>query len=266
MPRAGGLRVELLRVAPEFRHQFEEAGFTSSAAVSQLVPQPAGKFRPVVVKALTLSFADGSTEQVYFKRYNYRRPAWQFLGRASKARREFENYAVFRQLHIRCADAMAMGESRDWLGRLKSAWIITRAVPESVTLIEFVQKHCPNRSSPQFRELRGSLLDQLAQMTRQIHAADFFHNDLVWRNVLVTWSPPAPPVIWWIDCPRGRFSRLARRRPRIKDLALLDKLASRYCSQPERLRFVKVYLGRNRVDGDVRQWAQDVLTYGSQRW
>lgn len=258
--------MDLLLVAPEFRKRFENAGLISSAAVLRHFGSPSATRKQVVVQATTLRFRDGPDENVFFKRYEFDGPSWRFVGRASKARREFENYEVFRRLGIRCADPIAVGEQRDGLGRLRVAWILTRAVPDALTLTEFVQKHAPVRSSKEPRALRSALVDQLAEMTRRIHHAGFFHNDLVWRNVLVTWPGIGEPKLWWIDCPRGRFARFFRERLAIKDLALLDKLASVHCTRTERLRFVRSYLGKTGLDAEVGRWAKAVLNYSGQRW
>jgi hypothetical protein len=105
-------------------------------------------------------------------------------------------------------------------------------------------------------------------MTRQIHDAGFFHNDLVWRNILVTWQPPEKPILWWIDCPRGRFvfRKLSRRRRRLKDLALLDKSASNFCTRKERLAFVKEYLGKKGLDDEMKDLICRTVAYDRKRW
>jgi hypothetical protein len=49
------------------------------------------------------------------------------------------------------------------------------------------------------------------------------------------------------------------RRRQIKDLALLDKMASQHCTRGERGLFLK-------TDGGDRQLATDLLTYRKRRW
>src|SRR5882672_3848106 len=130
-----------------------------------------------------------------------------------------------------------VGELRDVLGRLCRAFVITEAIPRSWTLPQFVEEFCPNRETAESQELRDGLCRQMATLVRRIHDAGFFHHDLVWRNILVTWTPPDAPKVWWIDCPRGGFSR--QRRRQIKDLASLGKMAAKHCSNAERLEFLK---------------------------
>src|SRR6185436_10173136 len=111
--------------------------------------------------------------------------------------------------------------------------------------------------------VRQCLIEQVAQITRRLHAAHFFHNDLYWRNLLVTHHPPALPQIWCIDCPRGRSSRwsLFRQRRRLKDLYALDLSARDFCRRTERLRFLKLYLGKSRCDTELKNLACQLAEY-----
>jgi len=257
---------DLLIVDPAYRRRFEELALTSAAAVIRLLGEGNARRQGTAVVQTTLRFWDGSSEQIFFKQYIYPAPAWTFVGRRSKARREFENYAAFQRMDIPCAQALACGELRDKLGRLRRAFILTRAVPEAQTLIEFVQARCPRRTSAASRKLRREIITRLAPMVGRMHRENFFHNDLVWRNILITCSQQDVPELWWIDCPRGRFASLRRRRLQVKDLALLDKEGVRRCSRAERLAFVKAYLGRSRLDAEVKRLAKTILSYKRRRW
>lgn len=259
----------MLQVDPRYAAAFERLGLDSCAAVAQhfatVLPWPRGR---VAVAPASLAPSGGEPVSVFYKLYEYARPAWRFWGRWSKARCEFRNYGIFESLGIPCATRVACGEERDGWGRLRRAFIITRAVPGAVTLAEFIQRHCPSRGDPASRRLRAGLAAQLAEMTRRIHDAGFFHRDLVSRNILVTWTPPETPRLWWIDCPRGRFVRrpLARRPHRLKDLVLLDKTGRELCARGERLAFLKEYLQRPRLDAGTRRFIGDLFAYWRRRW
>ena len=257
---------DLLIVDPAFRQRFGELGLDSAAAVLQFLGGDAVVGNNTVVAPATLRFRDGSVEQIFFKQYIFPTPAWTFIGRRSKARREYENYAAFRRMDIPCAQALACGELRDGLGRLRRAFILTRAVPDAQTLIEFVQTRCPSRATLASRKLRLDIIAQFAPMVGRMHGRNFFHNDLVWRNILVTSPPHGTPELWWIDCPRGRFAWIKRDGLQLKDLAALDKEAARRCSRAERLAFVKAYRGKSRLDADTKRLARAVLAYKRRRW
>lgn len=229
-----------------------------------LLERFAGGIRPSgrspTVRPDRMELPDGEVLSVYYKHYEYARPTWRFVGRPSKARREFLNYQVFRRLGLRVPETVACGEQREWGGRLRLAFIITRTIPDAWMLPDFWE-HLARDADPAVASAqRWVLLRQLAEGTRQLHEASFFHNDLVWRNLLVTWAPPADAVLWWIDCPSGAFSRFGpiQRRRRIKDLAMIDKLAQRLCSPRERVAALRHYLRSSGPDPRVATLARSI--------
>jgi hypothetical protein len=260
---------QMLSVAAPYRLLFQNLGLRSVEAISRFFLGAASspKSKVVIQRATVPASGDLAPLDVFFKQYQYRQPAWSFIGRRSKARREFENYAVFSRLQLSTAEAVAVGEERDIFGRLRRAFIVTRAIPEAQTLIEFINGPARDRSRADVRNLRRQLIEQLAEMTRRIHDAGFFHRDLFWRNVLVTTGPGKDARLWWIDCPRGGFARWwTHRRGPIKDLACLDKSAGRWCTRGERVLFVKKYLGLARLDPAAKQRIRNILHYRKHRW
>ncbi len=255
-------------VDSRYKGTFERLQLDSFSRAVEFFSGKGDANRRALVQQKQVQLPDGSTLLVYYKQYEFARPSWRFLWRASKARCEFRNYAAFEQLAIPCAERIACGEQRDWIGRLCRAFIVTKALPNPGNLVEFVQKQCPTRASVGFRKLRALLLNQLADLTRRMHAANFFHHDLVWRNVLVEFTPPGEAKLWFIDCPRGQFDHWSpiRHRRRLKDLASLDKSAMKFCTLGERLEFLKRYLAKHKIDADVKRLAHEVSVYGKQRW
>jgi hypothetical protein len=197
---------------------------------------------------------------IFCKQYYFAKPSWEFFGRKSKASCEWNNYAIFSRLGIPCAETIACGEERDAVGRLRRAFIVTREIPHAQTLVEFLKNNSPSRA------VRVELVRQIAVLTRRIHHAGFFHYDLVWRNILVTLEPA--PKLWWIDCPRGQFDHWSplRNRRRLKDLASLDKLASRFCTARERIRFIQIYLEKKKLDRAAKNLIRAELSYRKKRW
>jgi len=258
----------MLRVSDEFTWLFEARSLRSCDAVLRYFQAGELPEAGVTIRQATLGLSGGPETPVFFKQYNYRPPAWRFIGRASKARREFENYAVFHRLGIPAAQAIACGEQRDAIGRLRRAFILTRAIQGAVPLNEFVQKTCGDRSRRETRATRTRLIELIAAMTRRMHDAGFFHYDLVWRNLLVTPATNGASGVWWIDCPRGRFDHGSplRRRRQLRDLASLDKVASQLCPAGERVKFIKAYLKSIRLDREAKQLIRGVLDYRRKRW
>jgi tRNA A-37 threonylcarbamoyl transferase component Bud32 len=252
----------MLEIAEPFRTTFDRLRLNHPEAVTSyfLGGHLPNKTGVTVVEGL-LPGSEAKPVAVFFKQYDYRPAAWKFLGRPSKAQCEARSYAAFSQLGIPCAELIAWGEQRVAPGRLRSAFIVTRAIPEAVTLTEFFQR--PQNSG----ELRAWACSRLAELTRRIHAASFFHHDLVWRNILVN-TCAGKPALWWIDCPRGGFAhgRLWRQRKQIKDLASLDKSAALHCTRRERVRFLRAYLGVKKLDAQGKMLANRIIRYRRTRW
>ncbi len=252
-----------------YQPAFAALGLNSFDSIAAcFASQPSLRKGPVLVKQGTIEPPGAPALPVFFKQYEHASDSWKFWGRRSKARCEYENYEAFVRLGVDCAQRVACGEQRASSGRLRRAFIITVAIPAALNLVDFLATHCPKRATAESRDLRASLRRQLAGMTRRIHQAGFFHHDLVWRNILVNWQPPAGPKVWWIDCPRGQFDRWSpwRHRRLLKDLASLDKSASKYCTRGERLAFIKEYLDKPRLDAEVRQLARAAIAYRKERW
>jgi tRNA A-37 threonylcarbamoyl transferase component Bud32 len=250
--------MESLNIDPRAERWLGLLGLTTCDAILRcFAPAEPVLSTAVIVTPRTVSLPDQTTRAVFYKLYDYVPSSWRFWGRRSKARCEFENYAAFEKIGIPTAQRVACGEQRDLLGRLRCAFVITEAIPRTWALPQFVEEFCPSRATSESRELRDGLCRQMATLVRRIHDAGFYHCDLVWRNILVTWSPPDLPKIWWIDCPRGGFSQ--QRRRQLKDLASLDKMAAKHCTRSERMSFLKSY-------GGDKKLAQDVLTYRQRRW
>jgi hypothetical protein len=257
-----------LWVDPRFQTQFARLGFDSVEAVVRHFAGTQPPPKSVWLKPDTLRPGGGEPLPVFYKQYSFRRPSWKFWRRPSKARREFDNYAVFELLQLPCATRVACGESRDALGRLCRAFIVTRTVPDAVPLPEFVAAHCADRATPARARMRDSLIRQVAGVARRLHAEAFFHHDLVWRNILVTLGADREPTAWPIDCPSGGRvrGRLFQRPRRLKDLASLDKLASQHCTLRERLRFMQFYCAERKLGPTSRRLVRAALDYRRRRW
>lgn len=251
--------MERLVIHPKFARALSGPGWARLEDFrARLLSKPV-KRHGAYVERSSLSAPDGGAVEVFFKLYEEPRGDWRFWLRASKARCEFENYEIFARLGVPAADGLAWGEERDALGRLRRSFILTRAIPQCETLIEFFQRR-PSR------EDRAQVVRQLADITRRLHEAHFFGRSLVWRNILVSRSGNAGVKLFLIDCPRGGAARFGRARRQLRDLATLDKCAVQYCSRVERLKFLLAYLKQSRLDEAARAMLRGSLDYSRQRW
>lgn len=248
---------EGIEIASGYEGWFQEQTFDGIA--SRFPLDLSAHRKRTLVCCETLASASGERLTVYFKVYASCSKASSGLFRRSRALCEAENLDRFKAWGIRTPDVVARGYRRR-LGGLCSgqSFIITQAI-EADSLLEFWK----DVEMPCLAEDRLAMVSELAQQTRTLHAQQFYHQDLKWRNVLVD----GEHKIWWIDCPSGHFGRFAwrQRHGRIKDLATLDIVAVDRCSAEERRHFISVYLDTD-SDELIERWARDVVAYREKRF
>lgn len=210
---------------------------------------------------------NGATVQTFVKVYSYRKSPFQRLWRRGTARIEARNLLFFKSIGIPTPRVIAWGQRKNAIGKIVDDYIITEAVPGTQTLREFMASACPDRSQSIYSSRRDSIIDQLSHATRAIHAHNFHHKDLKWRNILVR-ANGDQTELFWIDCPKGDFTKSAihPKRRVLKDCATLDKLARLHCTTEERLRFVAGYLGQPVDTPEVATFAQAISAYRRKRF
>jgi hypothetical protein len=158
----------------------------------------------------------------------------------SKPSVEWRNIQLFETLGVATVQLVAMGEQRRW-GMFQSGFIISRELENAVELGDLRRN-----STDRLQRLFTPLVTLLAESVRKLHAYNFFHNDLNWRNVLVREEPELE--VFLIDSPNGRRWLFPFREFRlIKDLASLDRVARRVFSRTQRLRFYLLYSQQRRL-------------------
>lgn len=179
----------------------------------------------------------------------------RFIGRP-RVRAEWENLLHFRDWGIPTATVVGYGLERR-RGRFHRGALITRELVGTEDLADLAQS-----SDPRLKDGRwvAQVSQQVATATRAMHDRGFAHNDLKWRNILVGSQPLAD--VFFIDCPGGTFwwgPFLGYRK--IKDLACLDKVAKYHLSRTQRLRFYKLYTGRERLTQVDRRKVRRIVRF-----
>lgn len=207
---------------------------------------------------------DGAS--VFIKRYHY--PRWgnrvkgmfrgTFFGR-SRVRSEFRVLQAMRRLGIQAVKPVAYGERRA-LHFLRHCFLITEAVPGSMSLATFAQRQASdNHSRAAFRR-RREVLTVLARQIRHMHERRFVHGDLFWRNVLIRMLGEENCEFYFLDAGLGR--RTWRRNPHgrrmIEDVAQLAAISPVFCTRADQVRFAKAYLDKPRMDAEALAWMRKV--------
>ena len=110
-----------------------------------------------------------------------------------------------------------------------------------------------------------AILDTLAEATRTLHEAGFYHRDLKPRNILLRQDASAPEL-YFFDCPSGhRPPRFLLRRGIIRDLAHLEEGLHGHLRRIDMLYLYKRYRGRAKLSVEDKTLAREVLAYFPQR-
>lgn len=205
--------------------------------------------------------ADG--KRYYVKRYvgNGKNAVRRWFGLRGligpqRVRKEWENLLAFRAWGIPTATLVGYGLQRK-LGSFVRGALITEEIPDTTDLAEMARNN-----DPRLRERRWvtRVLRQVAAITRTLHDAGFAHNDLKWRNLLVTGGEQ--PSVYLIDCPNGGYWwGIFLKYRMIKDLACLDKVGKYQLSRSQRLRFYLDYAGRRRLTAKDKQDIRKILAF-----
>ncbi|MDC7827065.1 lipopolysaccharide kinase InaA family protein [Pseudomonas sp. BLCC-B13] len=175
----------------------------------------------------------------------------RYIGRP-RVKAEWQNLKNFAKWGIPTAPIVGYGLERKGGAFVRGA-LITRELEHTRDLALMAKK-----GDERLRDAGwvDGISRQLARATRALHDHHFAHNDLKWRNLLVN----EQAELFLIDCPTGSFwwGPFLRYRV-IKDLACLDKVASKVLTRSQRLRFFLQYRGRERLSsGDKRRVRQIV--------
>ncbi len=207
-----------------------------------------------------VKIADGRS--FFFKRYSYPKSKQKrYWMRASKAQVETFGYAQLKKLGIPTLTVIAFGEKRSF-GKLVAAYIVTEGINDSMDLQQFAQDvwfDLPKaKRSEVYLEIRNQIFEQL----NKAHQAKYFHQDLHWRNILVTEENGKYKTIW-IDCPRARYRKVSMnaKHGQMVDLSCLARRCLDYLSRSERYRALSEYLKINNLGWTSRSLFKEIQAH-----
>lgn len=193
----------------------------------------------------------------YVKFYRGNSNWWRFLLGRDRFSMERDNLAYFASLGLATPTLVAHG-FRTRCGVLREAVLVTREVPGSCNLLEYIQdRRLYQKGVPGARQILG----QLADAMRTLHGQGFYAADIKPRNILVQFETE-PEQLYFFDCPRGHQPlSLVFPHRLMKDLAHLYRDLAGGVRSSDLLWAFKRYLGRNRLTNADRKLAYKVLTY-----
>lgn len=205
---------------------------------------------------------EGKQKTLYLKRF-VRPPARarrsvrrSGSGALSLAGTEWNWILRFRENGINCAGPVALGEEFHGRTEIRSA-LLTEAVPGQ-SLETWANRRDAGRAGDRatIRWLVAATADLIARM----HGAGYMHRDLYLCHIF--FDPEASPMraLHLIDLQRVLCPRTLRPRWVVKDLAALNYSAPRrLVSRGDRLRWLKRYLGLEKLNGPAKRLAYRVV-------
>lgn len=154
----------------------------------------------------------------------------------------FNEWRVARalgQLGIPTFAAIAIGAVRRF-GLYRQVYFITEAIPDSMTLKEYIDRYGPQGKDNIFHPGQD-LIDHFAAFAATLRKAGILHRDFHWGNILIRTSAAGPPQFYLIDLHQVRIKTALSDREGLSNLALLN--AALWGNVPSRsqINFLKAY-------------------------
>jgi hypothetical protein len=252
------LRSSFIRIDPAYRRRLKRAGLDS---VEKILTHMGGDFVAWSRTTDTLFVpAPDNGVGFYVKRYLY--PAWRNRVRGAfrgtlfgthRGKKEAAALMTMRRLGVPAVRPVAWG-SRRVAGFLSACFLVTEAVPAAPNLTTVAQ-HVEDGLRGFSQRERNLLIERLAGEVRHMHAMQFAHGRLFWRNILLRTGMTGEPDVFFLDPePPKRFERLGRSHAWwLGELAKLCTSALPFTRRTERLRFVRHYFGLPRLNAEAKR-------------
>ena len=210
----------------------------------------------------------GGARSVYLKRYNAF--SWRYrlgsLWLPSGAGRSWAGASLLLKAGFHTGLPLAAVECRSW-GMLTKSFYLSEEIPASNTADLYWREGLVPLGGPAGFRRRRSFLKLLAGLFGALHRRSIYHNDLKDANILVCSGNGGFDESFYLLDLEGirRYRRLNRRR-RIKNLVQLNRTLGRFLRKPERLYWLRSYLGEGFSDGpEKRDWIRRVLKESCRR-
>ena len=195
-----------------------------------------------------VDLAEGSIFVKHFLVPDVRAMARQWF-RRGKGRNEGRRALKLRAIGVETIEPIALGEQRK-RNFLFENYLITRAIPETVPLDEFIERRLPRMPAVRAAKVRQSLARAIGELTAHLHDAGFVHQDFHPGNLLVRFDADDRPHLALIDLDALRTAKRVGWRVAMKNSRpwLNHYLLAPGCSRGDRCRFLHAYLTARGID------------------
>ncbi|MDX1779465.1 MAG: lipopolysaccharide kinase InaA family protein, partial [Thermodesulfobacteriota bacterium] len=145
-------------------------------------------------------------------------------------------------------------------GVYKSSFLLTKEIEDVQRLDHYLPQHFTPPLHPDYIKEKRSLLKELARLVRCLHRLGFNHRDLYLCHILVKREASCTWKIFFADLHRVDYRKKVPLRWKVKDLAALNYSADRNSiTRTDRLRFIKYYLGEQKLTDQLKSVIKKVL-------
>lgn len=175
----------------------------------------------------------------------------------SMVRAEYENLEKLAGWGFRVPQLVAWGDHR-FAGGVIHAFIITEEIPQAMG-VDFLASDWFDQQGKAVREQKkAELITEVARAVKCMHEHGFEHHDLFLRNMMVSGQDMSK--LYMMDAPRAYiWPAFVMRKRRSFDLATLDAAATEAFTRSQRMRFMHIYLGHQRLTDADKQLIRQVL-------
>lgn len=124
-------------------------------------------------------------------------------------------------------------------GVYRRVFLVTEAIPDCMTLKEYIDRHGPRCDHNGARA--EDLIDLFAAFAVQLRKANVVHRDLHWGNILIQRLPDGGTQFYLIDLHQARIRNARRDQEGISNLALLSAALWGNVPSRSKLQFLKAY-------------------------
>ena len=200
----------------------------------------------------------------YLKRYRTPRvkTLTNWLFHFSSTRTALDEWNTIRAFHrtgLPTMTHLAVGLPQD-TGVYKSSFLLTKEIEDVQRLDHYLPHHFTPPLHPDNIKEKRSLLQELARLVKCLHRLGFNHRDLYLCHILVKREASCTWKIFFADLHRVDYRKKVPLRWKVKDLAALNYSADRNSiTRTDRLRFIKYYLGEQKLTDQLKSVIKKVL-------
>jgi UDP-glucose:(heptosyl)LPS alpha-1,3-glucosyltransferase len=216
--------------------------------------------RKVKIGRLELT-AGGHTKTIYVKRY--KAFSWRYkvgsLFMRSRGAAALEGGGILARAEIAAVPAVAAVEWRR-RGILEGDAFISEEIAGGWTADKYWRQCLAPIAGRVGLQRRRGFIERLASLLSELHEKRIYHNDLKDANIVAASDESGAEKLFLLDVEGVRRCWYISRRRRIKNLVQLNRTLGAFVRQPEKLFFLRMYLGPSTAGPLVRRtWVRRIL-------